>query len=357
MLFACAWAFQSTGGIWNWITLLLCSVATLGLTSSGIFVVPMALGIAGVAAWRREFTWRTVATLLPALYPLAWGLALRGSFHPLVDVFGTRPPSPRDLINDVYGPHVQVLLLFGLLAAPPLAPSRMSRQLLAGAALLFLLGPLNPLLTRVIVKLTTTEVLWRTLWSLPVAGFVAVALVGIGAAIIGRWPRAGIAAVALISIFGVYHMRRYSTLRADNRVSFSTSPYRIPPRDWDIATSAVARAPAGTSILGPELIVAWVPLMQTRPDLVSLRPAYDEQMGVRMPADEAEERRRLRELVSGEDASWEEVQRLLDALPKYSVGLIVTRPREAARLGLLLTARGYALSPVGTDYVFFVRSN
>lgn len=363
LIYAFAWKFQKTGRAWDWATLGASSIAVLGLSAAGLFLVPMALGIAGVASWQPKANWRTLWLLMPGLYPIVWGIALSSSM--VSDDF-TVQQTIGDMIRDVFGPRGQYLMFLGLLTAPLFGEAERIRRRLTYAALLYLLGPLNPFLFPLISKLTG-EVVFRTLWSLPVVGFTALSVLGIFSEARRRWqsPRAAgwpgierlsyvIPILAVLAVTGVLLL--HSTLRESNAVSFSFSPYKLPPLEWRVATAASSAAPPFTSVLAPEQIAAWIPILMHRPELVSVRANYDEQMGGRMTPADAANRRELRELVTGRQFPAGHVHELLQTLPHYRVSVLVVSNSESKLLSSELAAEGYSVLETLDGYVLWSRA-
>ena len=356
LLFACAWEFQDTGKSRDWVTLFFCTLAALGMSSSGIFVIPLALGMAAVGSWQSGRTARTLAALLPAAYPLACGLALRGNFEAVAAVLDRLHRAVGGIVVDNFGERGQYVILFGLLAAPIFAPSPQIRRRLGGAAALFLLGPLNPFLFQIFCKLATTETVWRILWSLPAVLFPSVAIVWIMQAAWERWKIAGLALAALTTAGAAIFLFPKPTLRPSNHLNYSLQPFKLPSPQWQLAQYAAKAAPPGMAVLAPENIAAWIPLLEVRPPLVSVRSNYDDQMAVRLPAGQGAERRQLRLLVSGSSFPPRQAARSLDALPGFHVGLIVCTRGAAAHLTPLLVRRGFRRTLADSGYVFFVLS-
>jgi hypothetical protein len=354
LLYSYAWQFADTRAFWDWVMLTCCTIACVGLSAAALFVVPMALGTAALAGLPKKSL--VVLGFLPALYPLVWGLALRGSFKAVAPVFASVSRTAADTVLEGFGAHGQYVLLAALLAGPFLARSPRLQFRLALVALILFLVALNPFLFKFIAKLTTPESVWRILWSVPVAGITAAAMVNAIEQASQAWGNRGIALAGFIVVGMLAWLAPHSSLRRSNWVSFSATPIKAPYTDWQTARTAIALTPPATALLAPEAIAAWVPTFVVRPPLVSVREVYDEQMAVRMPPEEAKTRRELRELVSGEDFSPISTEELLGTLRSYRVGLIVATPAAAFRLKNALIARKYLPLPEHGDYVFFVSS-
>lgn len=356
LLYSYAWRFAETGSVWDWVMLACCTIACVGFSAAGLFVVPMALGTAAIAGWGKGPVWRVVLGIVPSTYPLAWGLALRGSFNAVAGVFASVHRTSAGTVSQVFGAHGQYVLLAALLAGPFLTRAAHSRFRLTLTALIYFLVPLNPFLFKFISRLTTPESVWRILWIVPVVGIVAVAMVNAVEQAMQTWGKRGMIIAVFVVLCVFAWLAPHSSLRKSNGVTFSASALKVPASDWETARSAVALTPPTTALLAPEPVATWVPTVVDRPPLVSVREIYDDQMAVRMPPEEARARRELRELVSGGEFSSERTEELLGALPYYRVGLVVATSPAATRLKKNLTARGYSLLREQNHYFFFASS-
>ena len=354
LLYAYAWQFADSGAFRDWVMLAFCAIACVGFSAAALFVVPMALGTAALAGLPSKKL--VVLGFAPALYPLVWGLALRGSFKAVAPVFDSVSRTAAGTVLEGFGAHAQYVLLAALLAGPFLArPPRLQFRL-ALIALIFFLVALNPFLFKFIARLTTPESVWRILWSVPIAGIAAVAMVNAVEQASQTWGKRWGVIAGFIVVGVLAWLAPHSSLRKSNRVSFSLSPIKVPRKDWQTARTAIALTPPATTLLAPESVADWVPTFVVRPPLVSVRQVYDDQMAVRMSSEEAKTRRELRELVSGGDFSPKRTEELLATLPLYRVGLIVATPAAAFHLRDALIVRKYMLLPQPDDYIFFVSS-
>src|SRR5947207_4816259 len=127
LLFCFAWEFIETGRKRMWILSLACAIASVGLTASAIFVVPLALGLACLSCWRRGVTKRVMLAFLPAFYPLICGLAVSHGFKALEAVFAQLPARAPIAVAMVLGTHNQYCFLLVFLAAPFLERSAIRR--------------------------------------------------------------------------------------------------------------------------------------------------------------------------------------------------------------------------------------
>lgn len=357
LLYVFAWKFEETGAAWDWLALMSASIGCVGLSSSAIFIVPVALGIAILSGWRSGTMARVAWALLPAVYPLACGLLVRSDFNALKSVFAYLHPTAPWAISTVFGERPQYILLFLFLAAPFLVRDICVKWKVSAVVLAYFLVPLNPFVFRVFSKLTTPEAVWRILWSVPAAAIVAVAGIAIIDGAKQDWGRRGMLLSALALVGVIAYFGPHSTFAKSNGVSYSLQPLKVRTSDWETARDAIAVTPASSALLAPEDVAIWVPTFVNRPRLVSVRDVYDEEMGVRLSPEDASTRRELRELVSGREFSAERTSELLDTLERYQVTTVVATPASVATLQDGLVRRGYSRSQERNGYVFFVSPN
>lgn len=352
LLFSWAWKIQDRWSWWNWILLFVCTVACVGLSAIALFVVPISLGIASLGGVRQKNIAGPALILAPVAYPLAWGLVLRSSFHDVAHTFEVAHQNAPATIAQVFGAHGQYLIWLGLLFAPVVATACHRRRLAAWALLYFLI-PVDPFLVKTIARLATSVSAWRVLWCVPVIGFVAAGLVWTLEAGTARWGRKGALAAAVLILACIAYLLPNSSLRPSNGVTFSLQPLKVPPREYAAAEVAVENSES--TVLAPESVAAWIPTFVHRPQLVSVRANYDDEMAIHMTTDEATTRRELREMVSGTPFSPQRTEELLDSLQAYSVWLIVTERSTADRLEPNLMTHDYSRTRTVGNYVFFAR--
>jgi len=357
LLYTYAWRFQENRTFSEWLITTATAIACVGLSASAIFIVPMALTMAAISGWRRHVMKSAMLVMLPAVYPLMCGLAISRSFHQLENVFAKLPARVPFAVEMVFGARTANLLLAALLVAPFLQSGiRLKRRVLM-LVLAYFLASLNPFTFKLMSQFTTRDAVWRVLWCAPIAGIAACAVSG-GLQTAGeRWGRRGSITAALILAGALTYVLPYSSFAKSNGVTYALSPLKVIDRDYDIARAVIAATPPNTSALAPENIAVWIPTFVHRVPLVSVRELYDQEMGAHMPPEEARTRRELRELVSGKEFSVEDQRNLLDRLPVYSVGLIVTARTANERLRQRLSQYGFSPAKEMNGYVFWLRAD
>jgi hypothetical protein len=355
LLYTYAWKFEESGLLWEWLILAAISIGCVGLSASAVFIVPLGLAMAALAGRRKENGWRAALTLLPALYPSACGLSIARSARALEGVFAYLPARADLAVNMAFGARTEDVFLLALLAAPFLARNGRWRRRLIILVLAYFLVALNPFTFKLLSRFTTRDAVWRVLWCMPVAGIVAMATVRAFEAVAERWGKRGIIIAALPLLWGLVYLVPYSSLASSNGDAYSLRPLKVNAPDYAAARDAIAATPPKTSVLAPANVAVWIPTFVHRVPIVSVRDIYDEEMGTHLAPEDARMRRELRELVSGKEFPPEQREALLNALPVYSVGLIITTEPAADQLGESLSKRGYSRIRESAGYAFFRR--
>jgi hypothetical protein len=297
---------------------------------------------------------RVILGILPALYPLACGVFVAHGFANLEKVFSGLPARAPIAVAMVMGSHTQYFFLLALLTVPFLESDSGHRWTLAYLILGYLLLALNPFTFKLLSRFTTRDAVWRVLWCLPVAGVSAAACANTLQLIRHQGGRRGSWTIAIMLIPGLIYFALYSSLSPSNGVSYSLKPLKVSETDYPVAKAAIAEAPHSSSVLAPENIAVWIPTFVTRVPLVSVREIYDQEMGSHLAVDDGRMRRELREWVSGKQFSAADTQRLIEALPQYGTGLVVTPLQYEQRLAPALTQNHFSRSFEKNGYVFFL---
>ena len=355
LLYTYAWAFEEGGLLSQWLILAAITVACVGLSSSAIFILPIALTLATLSGSHKGIGWRAALTLTPALYPLACGLSLARRMGVMESAFADLPAKVHLAVTMVFGARTENVFLLALLTAPFLQRNgRLRRQLLI-LVLTYFVACLNPFTFELLSKFTTRDAVWRVLWCIPVAGIVAVAVTGGLRTVAERYGKHGILIAVVPLLAGVVYLAPYTSLASSKAESYSLTPLKVVAPDYGVAQEAIAATPPKTSVLAPDNVAVWIPTFVRRVPLVSVRELYDEEMGTHLPPEEARSRRELRELVSGKEFPPKDQEALLNSLRTYSVGLIITTEPIAERLGQAFSQRGYSRISDVAGYAFFRR--
>jgi len=281
------------------------------------------------------------------------GLSIAGRVRVLEGAFRYLPARAHLAVTMVFGARTEDLFLLALLAAPFLERNGRLRRRLVILVLTYFLVSLNPFTFKLLSKFSTREAVWRVLWCVPVAGIVATATIGALEAVAERWGKRGMTIAVVPLLCGLVYLAPYSSLATSNGDIYSLHPLKVIEPDYAAAREVIAATPPKTSVLAPENVAVWIPTFVHRVPLVSVRDIYDQEMGTHLTPEDARLRRELRELVSGRGFPPKEREALLNALPTYSVGLIIATESTADQLGQALLERGYSRIREIDGYAFF----
>lgn len=272
--------FAAQPGWRNWCLLSLAQVAALGISSTALWVAPMAVGLALVSgstlAPRR---WKSLAAGMGTCwYPICMGLLLKPQMAAVAASLAVFNP-PGDAVthawNDVFGTGLlRDAALVALVLAWRASPTAAAARLCQLFPLIVLVVLLNPYWAAEVTRnVTGNSAFWRVLWILPFPLFVALTL---------AWPitqwrslarpwRFGGLAVACAGF--VIVVPPYPTLSIRNGVEIRTPGLKV-DRAYS-AANAIIRATRGrTSVLAPEPVAAWIPTFHQHPYPLMARSIY-----------------------------------------------------------------------------------
>ena len=276
LLFVFGWRFTRSGRLADWLLLLAGQIGAVGLSSTGIVVVPAAAAIA-LASGTAGLPWRVLVRrlgtgLLTLAYPVTCAALVVTAARGKIDHF----PAAADLtlpqsIAAVLDQPGQYLLLWGLLMAWIALPSIAARRAVLVAALLYFVSALNPLFWRFVVPFTTPAS-WRMLWFMPV---LLIAACGVTALVV-RLPRARGVAIAVLcggALALSFHFNTF-LLRPSNYVSCGAARLDADQPEFDLAARIVVTADPRETVLAPETLSSWICTIPRHPPLVYVRESY-----------------------------------------------------------------------------------
>lgn len=334
--------FVESGRVLHWGVVFATVVAASGLSATGLFVGPLAIGLAAAATWRptRQYSMRVAATLVTCVYPAALAFGLRGEMQPYVHVLNSDAlyghwQTFQSSLSQILGSgpvlHLQML---GVLGAPALAQDQATRRWLAGASTLYFLLIMNPLLYDFwITHVTSAPVAWRLWWVLPVPAFLAFTMAAPFAAPQER-RRRPLRVAGFLSLATAIYLLVPSThsVSMANGVRIALPRLKVWPNAYRLSTLTLTLTPRGYSALVPREIAMWVTTHRASPLLVAHKENYLKLMSIHL--DEADFRNRmvLLRYVSGVERSEDAPRRLADALERYGLGLVAS-PSTSEWLG------------------------
>lgn len=282
-IIGCALLWMRSGRAAAWYLLMASQIAAIGITSTGLFVAPVAAALALAAGWRPTATasrrlivgccasWYVVvvAGLLTAaaVHSHDWSPNYASTMAPLGDI-----------VIQTWGMWSTLPLLVALLGAWAACESRATARVFAGMSLLFLLVCFNPYTYRFVADhVMGASALWRLSWAIPLPLMLAVMIRAILArGLVLPVPWRGWKYLVWGVAVGLTAWAAYGagTLRAANHVTLGMPRVKAPAADYALAERLVRDMPESGTLLAPVTIASWCSTFVRHPLLLAVRPMY-----------------------------------------------------------------------------------
>lgn len=293
-------------------------VAAVGLSASGLWLGPVAAGLALLAVTPLRPTERVAGAKRLAIgvtasaYPVVLALSLRAAtLQAMQDapspLEGAAWDGPRlmehatDLVLGA-GPY-RWLALFSLLAATASSGAPMMRRFAAVSGASFVAVLFDPLTAPFLANsVTGADTYFRVFWALPVPLFVAAVLTEpLRMTLPGRLDGARTRAAVTVATaaFVLAFAPRVFTLSVQNDARLGAPGIKLPPLELAAARSIAAHAGANEFVLAPLSVARWVPLVQGYPSPLMVREMYLDRLHTRLGSEELDRRRVLAHFVGG----------------------------------------------------------
>ncbi|MDD8026265.1 MAG: DUF6077 domain-containing protein [Acidobacteriota bacterium] len=283
---------------------------SVSLSTNGIFLGPITVGLASAAAWRpdRRSTIRLLEAVLVCLLPVGLGLFLRRGSVPEAFYMTSAIRSSwlyvlKWSLNWSWGGSLfQPFWLMALLGGWAFLPDSARRRWMLGYSWLFLLLCMNPLLTPFWARYVTSSIsLFRLFWAVPLPFFLAALLTGPLFAGSRRWkPGLRPALMGLVLLgFALFVPEQWAISRR-NGAALDWPRLKAVPNFYETAERMVAATPRGGTVLAPEAVSAWIPTIPGHPPAYAVRRMFLDQFGLRLPPGEYIRRVTLLDYVSGD---------------------------------------------------------
>jgi len=260
--------------------LLLAAVGTagVGLTSTGVFLVPVVAAACFVPAAIRSTRQSVAGLVATTAYPLGAGLAtlVVGQRNAAAEEYS---PGPGTLTESVLGGGVIAFVgLVAILIAPGLISLRLPARMTAATAFLvgFLLVP--PVMEAAFDVTGLTRLFWRLLWAIPVAALVGVLAVGLSA----RAPSPVLKVLTAALLFATL-VAGGALLSSEPGIDIASRPtWKRPPESVAQARWILPNARPGDVVLAPGETSRTIAVMSGDVYPVAARVFYT--LGLRGPA-------------------------------------------------------------------------
>ncbi len=373
--------FGASPGLRSWLLLAAVQVASVGCTSSALWSVPLATGLAVVSAvsWNRKSLSIVATGALASAYVILIGLAFMGSTGYLADAISTTYSLPRSRLDialeRVLGTGRQELCaLAAVLLAWALCRERSARRfaVIVPAAIWLLL--LNPHWDKWVSLHLVGPSYWRTLWSVPVPILMAL-LITAPLQWRGRvatvWPGRLASVAALVAFVAL--APRFSTLSRANHNLLASPHLKVRwGGDYKWAKRLHDSVPAGSNVVAPWLIALWLPTFHHHPyPLIARKSHYHQGISSKDGPDELSYRRFMVDAVGAPDAllsvadstDWSDTDgalalRFRDGLAHYDVrGVCMRRSARLRSLRDVLESSGFVRTGGGHTIDIWVRAD
>jgi len=267
LIYFYAWSFAMRGRLSNWLILAASQILALGMSSSALFIAPLASGLALAGCWQpnRLKTYRLLAGFAASFYLIFVAFTLRSQVdRDLIELFPTVDISQS--IALIMGENWGLLFvqLLAFLAAWLFVPTILQQQQLLSITLGFLLIPINPFLVRWIANHITGGVTyWRIFWAVPTFILVAIFLSEIVNRFLSLIHSKTQAIWQFFLAMLLLLMLRPQTIWHQPELEFTIHPlqYRVPVVEYAAAEILNQLAPPQTTVLAPEAIATWIPTL------------------------------------------------------------------------------------------------
>ncbi len=328
--------------------LLTCSmICAIGLSNFGMLAGPMAFISAMLANYKylyeckKKFIYVTFNLLIPLPYLL---YVLKSSSNSLL-VSITHNELPMHVWTTVFGEHQQFVFIFFIALGLICTPNHLTKMRI-GIPILILLGIyLNPLFAPLISRyVTTPEVYWRVVWSVPMMIFLSSSIVLVVSAFENRGFKPLISAI-LILAFGliIMYVAPYTTIRKNNIDGYNQyGHYKVRENSLSIANAAVRAVRNDGRILAPEDISGVISEFELHPKLIIVRRLYLDLLSRYLPDDSYNNRLSLLPLLTC-DVNQHAIDNLniSKSLKALDVEVIVTPPCDHKVNDEIITNFGY----------------
>jgi hypothetical protein len=377
LTFAYGMRFGMRPSMVGWVLLATAQISAVGMSSSAIWVEPLAGGIGllcgalgrGWAGWRR-----VVVGCFASAWVIAVGLHLksliRGSAERILrDDFRLRSYDAmagyRDVLDrpgealdwawtNVMGEGPLLYLCLGaILIGWTVGRHSLARRFAVLSPLLTLAFVMNPYIEKLVMANLTGPVYHRSSWLLPIPLFITLLFLSPLDLDPKRVPRKMVVLFMIVGVMGyVTRVSPFTTVDERNRIYYGAPGVKIHPEVLESLEQAVERLPAGAYVIAPTQVSFWFPTFHHRLYPVTVHALYTYKRSSFITRDEADWRVALTEYVAGEARQEDAPGRLREGVDHFGIqGVIVdlhNQWRDEVE-SVLADARFQAVEPPSAD--------
>ena len=342
----------------GWLLLFAALVASVGVSSTAVWVGPLMAGAALLGSWRpgRGMEKPLAAGFAACLYPLGAGLLMRGPAAKVLANLtlpdGAAVPMLLETVRYGLGPHPHAYACLALAAAAAFfrrsdAPGRTVALLLA-----FFLFIFNPVVApQAALSLLGPPTFWRVFWILPLPLLAGMAAMLAADSASGRGVRI-LAGLVLASSLWTGR----PVLAASNGVTLKAPGLKV-PAEYPLVLTLNAAVPPGGLVLAPDEVSLWMVTQNRHPHPLLVKFTYYDSINQRLSREELETRKNLMAHVGGyrpRRMTPDEFERALKSLPLAGACIDLRVPwNDETRA--VLRREGFRPGPLVPDYEIWLR--
>jgi hypothetical protein len=371
LVYAYGIEFASRPSLRGWLMLAAAQIASVGCSSSALWLAPSGALIALCCVVRPSREGLRVFAMGAAtcLYVVVAGWLVKqsmsaGGYGPSLK----KPFDPGDRVLEslallMGSGRVLAFALFATLSAWACASWDMARRFAIVAPLAVWLVLLDPFSERFVVANVTGSSFWRSLWALPVPLLMALVLAAPLSLSLPH-PRVSgpIASLALITAF-VLFVPSFGALSEQNHgpgtpLRFGVPGLKVPPAAYRWASVLNDSVPPGAQVLAPHYVSVWVPTFHEHAFPVSVRGSYLREIKRHVGTPRAVLRQVMTDYVGGTSDHEQAAAIFRRGLAELDVKGVVLRNNDGSREAReILREAGFQRTLNAVDHEIWVRSS
>lgn len=353
LTFAWSMRFAMRPSLYGWLLLTSAQIAALGMSSSSIWVEPLASGLGLICgAIGPDFPgrlrgWiRLLAGCGASLYTLALGLHLKNlmrasaekirqdrfklrnyetniGFQEVLDTTGQA--LDWGLRNVMGNGPLLYLCLAALLISWAVSRQVLARRLAIFVPLLGLLFIMNPYIEKLVMANVTGPVFYRATWLLPIPVFLTLLFLSPLELDPKRVPRRMVVFLLIVALAGyVFRASEFPTWDRRNRIYYGAPGVKIEPEILQSLRQTMSLLPSGAHVIAPVQLSFWFPTFHRPVYPVTVNRWYTYVRGRELTREEADWRIALTDYVSGEKRPEDYPARFREGLDHFGIqGVVV----------------------------------
>ncbi len=356
LTFVYSMRFAMQPSLYGWGLLAAAQIAAVGMSSSAIWVEPLAAGtglLCGALGKGLKGWLRVLMGCIASSYVLGVGLILKGllasraakilsenfrlrdykSPTGFQEVLDTTGQALDWALKNVMGDGVLIYLcLGGMLICWAVCRSAMARRLAVLLPLLTLLFVMNPFAEKLIMANLTGPVFYRGTWLLPIPVFMTIAFLSALDIDPKRIPRKTLIAFMIVSLAGyVARVGDFNPYDRRNGIFYGRPGVKISPDILQVLRQAMNRLAPGAHVIAPSQFGPWFPTFQHPLYPVTVNTWYTLVRKHELTSEEVEWRIGLTDYISGAPGPEGFPEKLEEGLDYFGIQGVIVDDRSSSQ--------------------------